>query len=82
MNLADMQALIVERLDPNGVLDTITGTDHGLIIWHRGDEHIVHRWATTLTDGSPVTNGVMFYSGGYHRSPEDAAADFQGRYRD
>lgn len=43
--------------------------------------HIVHRWATTLTDGSPVgtESGLLLYGGGYYDEEEDARQDYRRR---
>jgi hypothetical protein len=40
---------------------------------------VVHRWATTYTDGQPVPGGVMFYSGGYYATLEEANEDLKER---
>lgn len=53
---------------------------NGLVLWTRGQKDwTVSRWATRLTDNSPVVDGAMFYSGGYWFTRADADRDFEQR---
>lgn len=87
--LATVEQAIRLTMDPEGrvmSLATLSDGTHGLVIWKRKAnpvEYVTHRWATHLTDGSPVSNpgGVMFYSGGYYRTLEEAGEDMKERAR-
>lgn len=81
---------IRERVNETGrvLMLTSRGDGHGLVMWSRkammpalhGDtEYVVHRWATTYTDGQPVKDGVMLYSGGYYTSRKEAEQDYEER---
>jgi hypothetical protein len=74
------------NVDPTGRLISMSvdpmGT-HGVVLWKRDQpseqQFVVHRWATTYTDGQPVPGGVMFYSGGYYGTLEEANEDLKAR---
>lgn len=74
------------KVDATAKLITMTVDDkgtHGVVLWKREQpseqRYVVHRWASTYTDGKPVPGGLMLYSGGYYATLEEANEDFTKR---
>jgi hypothetical protein len=82
MTLEEMQQWLREMVDEGAVaLDLKDGGGFGVVLWYRPfspdvTEHIVHRWATVYTDGSPVNGGCMFYAGSYFIDRKAEAMEF------
>lgn len=79
-------ALRLQMDDAARIVALVTNGQHGVVLWKRSVEpylpYVVHRWATHRTDGSPVLDmrgGVMFWSGGYHATLEEASEDMKER---
>lgn len=74
------------NIDPSARLTTLSISEdgtHGVVLWKRDQPReqrfVVHRWATHYTDGQPVPAGVMFWSGGYYATLEEASQDMRER---
>lgn len=89
----ELQSLIVatfgeEDAEDAAIHDMTDNGGYGLVRWSRHRnyipgwrEHIVHRWATTYTDGTPVQteSGLLLYSGAYYDEEEFARNEYRRR---
>lgn len=71
-----------ENVDLHASVLAVDGDTDGVVLWQRINgneiEYIVHRWATTYFDGSPLVT-IMFYSGYYTLNEQDARNEFRSR---
>ena len=83
-----VQDIVRSKVDPAGFVLKVrtqdSKNDHGVVLWVRErptfgsdlvPEYIIHRWATTYTDGSPIPGGLL-YGGEYYESLDGAVVDF------